>query len=591
MSKPVNRRRRETQRRSIPDSANRPPASPDAAARPARGQEPANTQLERVLDAPGLIRAVPRLAPETVHQLIRYRGLEFSGEILSAVTPAQLASVFDLDLWRPAEATGDEQFDVGRFGEWIEALVECGDGVAARVVAGLDERLVTAGLAGYVRVLDPAARVRPWSGEADELDDAAAPIGGLAAEIGGYVVQAKTADAWDAIVVLLVALEADYRDRFDAVMRGCRVLSNSAPEADGCDDLLPGSAQLLHDVAVEREERRTGHGFLTPADARAFLQMARQPAPAAGAEANAGPGPSFSANPIALAYLRAPEVAAARPTETPKTTDTDMEARDETDASVVALTDLLAEAGAVPGRPRALLAGPADEDSRATSLHALMERARDADEPAFLARGREMAFLANCLMAGCSVHARAFTAAEATDAVVATCELGLEYWPARWPDWDVREQAASAHFESLPETFLVTHDLVTAFQVGWAALHEMSMSAARRLISVLAGLRALDAEIQVGLEVLRRELVKQCAAGTPWRARDPLEVIAILDMLAWTALLGLLDECPVVPEALTATLERRTGAVSPTAFEFVSSRKQIDRAHAFMEMLPAVLLR
>ena len=85
-----------------------------------------------------------------------------------------------------------------------------------------------------------------------------------------------------------------------------------------------------------------------------------------------------------------------------------------------------------------------------------MERVRDTDDTAHLARSREMAFLANALMAGCSVQARPFTAQEASDAAVGICNLGLEDWP-----------------ETLPETdFLVDHDLVTAFETGWAVLHQ-----------------------------------------------------------------------------------------------------------------------
>jgi hypothetical protein len=42
----------------------------------------------------------------------------------------------------------------------------------------------------------------------------------------------------------------------------------------------------------------------------------------------------------------------------------------------------------------------------------------------------------------------------------------------------------------------------------------------------------------------------------------------MLDMPAWASLLGLLDECPVIAAALTAALERRTGAVRATEFAF-----------------------
>ena len=71
-------------------------------------------------------------------------------------------------------------------------------------------------------------------------------------------------------------------------------------------------------------------------------------------------------------------------------------------------------------------------------------------------------------------------------------------------------------------------------------------------------------------------------AGTPWRARNALDVIAMLDMPAWASVLGLLDECPVIPAALTATLEGRTGAVSATEFEFISTSSQLGSVREFM---------
>jgi hypothetical protein len=41
--------------------------------------------------------------------------------------------------------------------------------------------------------------------------------------------------------------------------------------------------------------------------------------------------------------------------------------------------------------------------------------------------------------------------------------------------------------------------------------------------------------------------------------------------------------------ALTAILEGHTGAISPTAFEFISTVAQIDQVRAFMTKLPDVL--
>jgi hypothetical protein len=357
------------------------------------------------------------------------------------------------------------------------------------------------------------------------------------------------------------------------------------PEVDGLDDLLMEPEQLLYDVALDREHRRSQQGYSTPADARAFLEMARQ---RRGERSDGTP----SLNPVAAAYFRAADDAAASAdhdaSRLPGHALEPASTGGSVDEALDAIVGLLAEAGLVPQRPRALLEGARSEQSRLTRIRPLMEYVRDMHHTAHLTRSRELAFLANTLMAGCSVQSRPFTAQEASDAAVGICNLGLEHWPARWPDAETRDAAASTDDlgATLPDAFLVDHDLVVAFEVGWAVLHEdVSMFVAERLIVTLTDLRCVDAEIQGGLDALRRELVRQRDAGTPWRARDALDVLAMLDMPAWASLLGLLDECPVLPVALTAILEGHTGAVSATAFEFIATTGQIREVRAFMGKL------
>jgi hypothetical protein len=193
-------------------------------------------------------------------------------------------------------------------------------------------------------------------------------------------------------------------------------------------------------------------------------------------------------------------------------------------------------------------------------------------------------------MAGCSIQSRSFTPQEASDAAAGICNLGLESWSAHGPH---SKATPSADLDvPLPDTFLMDHDLVSVFEVGWSALYEqVSMFVAERLLFALSDLRCSDADIQADLGSLRIELTRQCQAGTPWRARKALDVIAMLDMPAWVSVLGLLDECPVLPAALTATLERRTGAISPTEFEFISTRSQLGNVREFMARLLDILCR
>ena len=574
----------------------RAPRPPRAAASRRTGDStreeasPVRSPLARLLDAPQLARVVPHLAPELLQRVIRHSGLDACAELVAMATPEQVTAVLDLDLWRHAQPGRDEQFDVDRFGEWVEALVDAGDALAARIVAALDEHLVIAGLSRYLRVYDPAAIASPSSIDDEPVERDVTPSKGPEREVAGYLVCGIRPGGWDAIVTLLLALESGHPDFFHAVMGGCRRVSNSRPEVDGLDDLLMGPEQLLHDVVVDREQRRSQQGYSTAADARAFLQMARQ------RKCDHTDG-TRSTNPIAAAYFRAAdETAASGGQDASRLPRHELEPASTDEAvseALDAIAGLLAGTGLAPERPKALLGGAVAEPSHLTRMQPLMEHVRDTDDHAYFTRTRELAFLANTLIAGCSVQARPFTAQEASDAAAAVCNLGLEHWPARW--YGVRPTDSSATAEpaaSISDAFLVEHDLVTAFEVGWAVLHEdVSMFVAEQLIATLLDLRCDDEEIQDGLDALRRELARQREAGTPWRARDALDVLATLDMTSWASLLGLLGECPVLPAALTATLERRAGAVSATAFEFIATSSQIGKVRAFMGRLLDLLTR
>ena len=183
------------------------------------------------------------------------------------------------------------------------------------------------------------------------------------------------------------------------------------------------------------------------------------------------------------------------------------------------------------------------------------------------ASAQELTYLANAIVAGCSIQGRAFTAQEAGDGAVAICNLGLENWPPHWSD----------------------PDLVTAFQVGWTVLHrDVGMYVAQHLIDVLAGIRCSDRDIQLRLNELRRELIRGVRNRKPWRARDALDVILTLDAPSWAALLALIDECPVIHAALDAPRQRRR-TINPADFAFISQNSQIAAVHEFMASLPSAL--
>lgn len=230
--------------------------------------------LDRILGTPELARAVPQLQPELLHRLIQHCGLEDSGELLALATPAQLTRVFDLDLWRAAAPGLDERFDAERFGRWLEVMVDAGVSGAAATLASMDEELLASAFAAHVRVFDYAA-VAPYVTLDGDLSQGASFAEGVRCEIGGYVVLARRTDFWDAITTVLSALAEAHGATFDRVMRGCCDVSSSRPEIDSLDDRLTANDQAMFDVALDREARGDAQGYVTPAQARAFLQSSR----------------------------------------------------------------------------------------------------------------------------------------------------------------------------------------------------------------------------------------------------------------------------------------------------------------------------
>ena len=504
--------------------------------------------LARLLNTPDLPAVVPRLPAEILHRVIETCGLEDCADLVTLATPGQLARVLDLDIWRARTPGGEEAFDADRFGAWIEVLLQNGAENAAATLIGLDTDLVTAGLVRHAAVYDLGA-VSAYTTLEGELVAGRRTHEGPAAEIGGYVLEAKRTSAWEAIVDLLAHMASEHPHDFHRLMRGCVALSDDPREEDGCDDLLDRDEQQLFDLTCEREGRRDQQGYVTPAQAHAFLRGAR----AIRLDA-IEPPPS----PIARAYFQAIDAARA---------DDDVDAQ-ETTAEVASplepgdadgAIEVLRAAGVLASEPRALLGAGDGDRLRLSAIHQHV-----AAHPA---SAEELAYLANTIMAGCAIQDRPFTEREAADAVVSICNLGLENWPAHW----------------------IVRDLIAAFQIGWSILHrDVCMYAAERLIDVLGDIRCVDRDIQLQLDGLRRRLLRHVPDGEPWRVRGALEVIMMLDAPSWAALLALIDECPAIHGAISAP-RQSLRKIDASAFEFISENGQIAAIREFMASLRQTL--
>lgn len=529
--------------------------------------------LARLLETPNLPQVVKSLDPEILYQLVRTCGLEDSGEIVSLATADQLMRVFDRDLWGSARAGMEDQFDADRFGLWLEVLVEAGVAIAAQRLVEMDFDFVAAAMSRHILV--PASTVALGAEGAyltkRKLED------GVGYDIGGYTVVVRRSQSWDALLSVLVSLEADHKDFFHRLMRRCCQLSSEVIEDNGLMyEVLNADEQIMSDVAFGREQRREGQGYVTPSQAVAFLDSARR--------LDFGqdlPGWDHAT----ISYFRqakhqaeqgdgeANNQASARRDEPPRA--------ESAERGVAEVLSLLREAGVVQNHARPGLPGGTDvAGSRLARIRTHLQVVQRHDGSAYSRRMDELGYLGNVLIAGCSFNSRGFGAAEAPDAVFAVCNLGLENWPRHWRSPEKSEQE-----------FLIGQDLVTMFRVGWTVLYEqVSLYVARRLAEILSELTFGDAEVQAQLDELALLLRRQVKAGTPWRAQNDLDAVAILDQPSWLTLLGLLDQCPVVPKIAEKRGDARRPLRRSPDVEFISENSQLQWVRDFVESLPDLLL-
>ncbi|MBX3228960.1 MAG: hypothetical protein KIT84_41485 [Labilithrix sp.] len=351
----------------------------------ARPQADVRHVLTRILDEPALVAEVRALPPAALAKLIAHVGLEDAGEIVALATTEQIERVFDEDLWTRAEPGADEGFEPARFVVWLEILLEAGEGVAARRLAELSADVVTLAFHRLVAVVDGDAIAAEIAEgvheEGEEIEEALEAS--LNHEIGSFIVVARRHDGWDAIVTALVALdEHDHATCARMLERLAAMTEREAEEEGGLHHVLSAEESLLDDVAGDRNERRAREGFVAPADARAFLKLARSSADVRGRDA------------VTKAYFRELDRAPrAEPTR---------------------LERVLAGAGVLRGETRAKKL-PVQSGVLAAALASLTP-AEHAE------RLEELAFLVNVLVAG---DARAWRPADAAEVVVAVVEHGL----------------------------------------------------------------------------------------------------------------------------------------------------------------------
>jgi hypothetical protein len=369
-----------------------------------RSQPASSTQLlVRILDRPELLAAVRELPAPVLGSLIDRVGLEDAGELVALATSEQLQGVFDRDLWRAAAPGEDERFRPERFALWLEVMLEGGEGFLIEQLCALPRDLLTLAVHRLVLVVDMDALGQEFfaPSEAQQRLERALETP-LFEEWEEFRLLARDPIHWDIVWTSLLALDRDHHDVLRAILSQCCALSAEyAEERGGWYELLTSEEMLEGDVAGEREDRRAAEGFVAPADARSFLELARR-----GAQLE-------TRDPVTKAYFRA--LASEKPAP-PVAAPSDL---------VSVLEDAAVIEPARQAPIAALTAGPETAPSQPVQLlQAALIELRSQQDEIFSRRIEELGYLANVLIAGSS--GRRPRPVEALEQAIAICNTGLE---------------------------------------------------------------------------------------------------------------------------------------------------------------------
>src|SRR5499427_2559757 len=253
-----------------------------------RHHVPASTQLlTRILEQPGLVAAVRELPGAVLGKLIDRIGLEDAGDLVALATTAQLERVFDEDLWRADRAGADETFRPERFALWLRVMMEAGEGALVQRLCELPEDLLALAVHRLVLVLDMDVIADELNHNDEEAEAVERALERSAVEEWEeFRLIARDPDVWEDVWNALLSLDREHHDRLRAILEQCCAMSTEYISGQGgLFQVLTADEMLDSDVAAARDDRRVAEGFVSPADARAFLELARRGEGGAGRDA------------------------------------------------------------------------------------------------------------------------------------------------------------------------------------------------------------------------------------------------------------------------------------------------------------------
>jgi len=364
------------------------------------------TLLARFIAAPDLVQQVRSLPNPAFAAIIRKLGVEDSGELIALATTEQLVAAFDDDLFVNARPGERERFSVSRFVTWLEVILEAGDEVAANRVAELSEDFVVHALSNIMLIFDVdalALRLRSNDPAAEAADRALENT--YTEQFDQYFLVSRVESGWDAAFAMVVALDRKHRDTLIQILDRCVVVSSEyLDDLDALSEVLSSSESLADDVEGDRQDRRARLGYVDPVDARSFLAFARLAT---------DEQPDDERDAVTRSYIR--DQVRDQSTTAPLAVDRGHSTELREQLAIACM-----DAGASPPISGESVDAGAEPLSIVAALQSLA-----SDAPAcFDERMREVAYLANVLLAGATIDGRRLRPADATDIAIQTVAFG-----------------------------------------------------------------------------------------------------------------------------------------------------------------------
>lgn len=466
-----------------------------------------NQLLHHVLEEPQLMAAVRELPASALVRLIHHVGLEDAGELIALTSTQQLGQVFDAELWQAAEPGSDETFRPERFALFLRLLFEAGETFVVERLQAMPRELLTLALHKLILVVDIDALTVRFSSAGQYFDDGMDRVvraieDAQFEEWEEFRLIARDPNAFEDVWNALLALDRENHELVRYILERCCDMDGELIEESGLYAVLNEEELLENDIASERSDRRAAQGFVSPADARAFLELARRETIDEAPDGR---------DPISRAYFR--ELAP----EPEKPTKKALPARGEATPDVGRLLAVLQKANvfederdapnpnrllgaasrgkqatgkggrrpAKRGRSGALASNDAAEPKLLTLMASSLLVLREQDAALHAQRTEELGFLANVLVAGSKHDGRAYRPIESIECALAVCSIGLE-----------RELAgrAQADTDSAAQAASVLHELSAdrLFRTGLHTLHTQVGDRARAAVAKLLSIKLAD---------------------------------------------------------------------------------------------------